>query len=180
MSFNIFNLFKKRSIEPQPIAAASPPDPNVVMAMKNIVALIEKKHKQEGIQIHPPATLVDIARFEQQIGFALPEDFKAFYTICNGFGCTEDIFNMTPLEEITKCDKGDALQGFYFAEYMTNCDMWGLRFIAEGKYEIFNGSYPRVAMTSSLEEFLNHFLEGDVFEKGGLYDWFKELKVRDS
>ena len=107
----------------------------------------------------------------------MPEDFKAFYTICNGFGCTEDIFNMTPLEEITKCDKEDTLQGFYFAEYMINCDMWGLRLTAEGKYEIFNASYPLHSMTSSLEEFLNRFILGNVFEKGGLYEWRDEVEI---
>lgn len=169
MPFNIFKLFKKHSI-------VQPPHASTVASIKKIVELIEKKHKQEGIEIHAPATLVDIGRFEQQIGFPLPEDFKVFYTICNGFGCTEDIFNMTPLEEMSNCDKEDALQGFYFAEYMIVSDSWGLRFTSEGNYEIFNASYPRITMTTSLEEFLNRLLLGNVFEKGGLYDWGDEVE----
>lgn len=179
MQINIFNLFKKRSVA-QPLYTVQPPDIANVTAMKNLVALISKKHKPTGFTMNAAATLTDIARFEQQIGFPLPEDFKAFYIVCNGFGCTEDIFNMTPLEEISNSDEEEGVKGFHFAEYMINSDMWGLRFTTEGNYEIFNASYPLNAMTSSLEEFLNRFLLGNVFEKGGLYYWMEELKISEA
>ncbi len=56
--------------------------------------------------------------------------------------------------------------------------MWGIRITEAGKYEIFNGSYPKKAMTSSLEEFLKKFLKGNVFDNGGLYDRHEELEVK--
>jgi hypothetical protein len=59
---------------------------------------------------------------------------------------------------------------------MIYSDIWGLRLTADGKYEIFNGSFPDIVMTSSLEEFLNRYLKGNVFDTGGLYDWLAELR----
>jgi len=34
-------------------------------------------------------------------------------------------------------------------------------------------------MTQSLEEFLEHFLTGNVFNEGGLYNWQEELGIRE-
>src|SRR6218665_230519 len=106
--------------------------------MKNIIESIVEKHKDTGIEVNAPATLADISIFEQQIGFVLPPDFIAFYTTCNGFGCNEDIFNMSPLAEITRYPQNYGTKWFYFSEYMIYLDMWGLRITTEGKYEIFN------------------------------------------
>jgi SMI1 / KNR4 family (SUKH-1) len=146
------------------------------MAIKNIIESIVQKHKENGIDVNIPATPEDIMVFEQQIGFALPADFKEFYTICNGFGCNEDIFNIIALGDITSYPQDYGANCFYFSEYMIYSDMWGLRFMGHGKYEIFNGSYPDITMTSSLEEFLNRFLKGNVFETDGLYDWHEKLQ----
>jgi hypothetical protein len=147
------------------------------MAIKNIIESIAQKHHESGIDIYPPATLADIKAFEQKIGFALPADFKEFYSICNGLGCNEDIFNIISLADITRHTEDYGSNWFYFSEYMIYSDMWGLRLTADGVYEIFNGSYPAIAMTSSFEEFLGRFLKGNVFETGGLYDWHNELKI---
>lgn len=198
MRFNIFNLFKKPKREvpsqhidttisdpevekpiPPPAAEVKlePPQTAETTNLRIIIEAIIQKHKAYGIEVNKPATSSAIDRFEQQIGFSLPTDFKEFYSICNGFGCTEDIFNMTPIEEVVMYDENFGKKWFHFAEYMIYCDMWGLRQTAEGKFEIFNGSYPLTAMTSSLEEFLNRFLKGDVFEEGGLYRWQEELGI---
>ncbi|MBL7711530.1 MAG: SMI1/KNR4 family protein [Chitinophagaceae bacterium] len=138
--------------------------------MDQIIGLIKQKHKVTGIDINTPANLSDIADFERQIGFSLPTDFKAFYLTCNGFTCHKDIFSIIPLQSITQYPKDFGDNWFYFSEYMIYSDTWGLRLTATGEYEIFNGSYPNKALTSSLSEFLQKFLKGDVFETGGLYD----------
>ena len=148
------------------------------MAIKDLIHSIAKKHKESGIGIYDPATLADINAFEKQIGFSLPPDFIEFYTTCDGFGCNEDIFNMTPLAEIIRDPQHRGKNWFYFSEYMIYSDMWGLRLTDTLQYEIFNGSYPTIAMTSSLEEFLERFLKGNVFDDGGLYDWHDELKIK--
>lgn len=70
------------------------------MEIRELIAAISQKHKETGIVINPPASENEIQRFERQVGFALPEDFKEFYAICNGFSCAEDLYNMTSLSEI--------------------------------------------------------------------------------
>ncbi len=148
------------------------------MDMAEMVNLIRRKHNDSGIDINPPANLPDIAEFERQIGFSLPNDFREFYLTCNGFGCNEDIFNVVPLHEIREHQQDYGNDWFYFSEYMIYCDMWGLRLTSTGQYEIFNGSYPSKTMTSSLAEFLQRFLKGNVFDKGGLYEWHDELGIK--
>ena len=49
---------------------------------------------------------------------------------------------------------------------MIYSDTWGLRLSSKKKYEIFNGSFPEIVMTSSLIEFLNRYLKGNLFEVG--------------
>ncbi len=142
------------------------------MAIKYLVEAIAKKHGAQFITLNAPSTPAKISTFERRTGFILPADFIEFYTICNGFACNEDLFNMTRLSEIT--DYGT--NWFHFAEYMIYADMWGLTRTSDGEYEIFQGNYPGVFMTSSLEEFLTRFLAGNVFEPGGLYDWLEVLK----
>ena len=141
--------------------------------MKELIEAIIEKNQATGIDINPPATLKNIADFEKKVGFILPDEFREFYLIRNGFGCVEDIFNIFPLEKID--DYGT--NWFTFADYMIFSDTWGLRINADDQYEIFNGSYPEIPLTASLTDFLDHFLKGNVFESGGLYDWLKELGI---
>jgi len=142
--------------------------------MKGLIAQIAKKNHKNGIDINPPASLAEIITFEEKIGFKLPTEFKEFYVLCNGFGCNEDVFTMLSLSEIEDYTE----HSFYFSEYMIFSDMWGLRFTPSGKYEIFNGSFPEKTMTTSLVEFLQKFLKGNVFDKGGLYEWQEELGIQ--
>jgi len=145
--------------------------------LRGLVSSIKLKHKAYGIEIHPPASAKAIRDFEKKIGFLLPVDFKNFYSICNGFGCTEDIFNIIPLHEITIHEQNYGQNWFYFSEYMIYCDMWLLEISADGTYTILNASNRHLALTNSLIEFLERFLRGNVFDRGGLYDWQEELKA---
>jgi hypothetical protein len=147
--------------------------------MKEIIELIALKHIRDGIDINPPATRSEISDFESKMGFRLQEEFKEFYLLCNGFACNEDVFNINPLYEICRLPQNYGDNWFYFADYMISSDMWGLRLTSLGQYEIFNGSYPEKVMTSSLKVFLRRFLEGNVFDKGGLYEWHEELGMNN-
>ncbi|NVO85195.1 SMI1/KNR4 family protein [Hymenobacter terrestris] len=146
--------------------------------MKELVGLIRNKHKDSGIDVNIAATISDITTFESQIGFELPDDFRDFFLTCNGFSCDEDIFNIIPLQSIKQHPQDYGYNWFYFAEYMIYSDMWGLRRTVSGQFEIFNGSYPDKTMTSSLKEFLQIFLTGNVFENGGLYEWHDKLGIK--
>ncbi len=86
--------------------------------MKELVSAIAFKHKEQGITVHPPASVDDIHHFEAAIGVNLPQDFIEFYSICNGFECNEDIFNFSPLEDILSHTNNYGKNWFYFSEYM--------------------------------------------------------------
>lgn len=141
--------------------------------MQQLIAAIEAKHQETGIKVNPPASDDAIKSFEKKTGFSLPPDFTAFYSICNGFECDEDLFRMVALEEIIeRRDYGK--DWFHFAEYMIFSDMWSLRKTQNGQYLILNGSFKSI-LTSSLHEFLERFLQGNVFDENGLYAWQDEL-----
>lgn len=143
-----------------------------------ILSAIQQKHSATGITINPPASVAAIERFERNLGFELPADFKEFYSICDGFECEEDQFIMVPLYDILMGHEHNGKDYFHFAEYMTYSDMWAMRIKEANSYEIFNLSYTDIILTSSLQEFLSRFLQGNVFDKGGLYDWHDEVKAK--
>lgn len=148
------------------------------MNVKRMVELVRQKHQNNGVEINPPAKLSDIHNFEKKIGFALPIDFREFYLTCNGFYCNEDLFNMVSLQNIIQYQQNFGNNWFYFSEYMIYSDMWGLRITPTGQYEIFNGLYPTKTITSSLAEFIQRFINGNIFEMSGLYDWHNELGIK--
>lgn len=146
-------------------------------SLQQLVDAIAEKHQAYGITVFPPVNPDAIDQFEKHIGFEMPADFKLFYAVCNGYACTDDIFNFKPLSELILYpdDYGD--NWFCFCEYMIYSDSWGVRCSPDGSYEIYNTSYSSIPMTTSLELFLHHFLRGGVFEPGGLYDWQEELGI---
>lgn len=146
--------------------------------MTKTIALIADKHFKSGIHLNQPASITEINKLEQTIGFLLPKDFKAFYLTYDGFTCIEDTFKFTSLSVIYSNTSNFGKHWFYFSEYRNYHDMWGLRLTSSGKYEIFNGSCPEQAITSSLQEFLTTFLKGHVFDNGGLYEWEEDLGIR--
>jgi len=145
---------------------------------KEIIDAIVQKHRRSGIDVYDSATVAEMVAFEEKIGFPLPKEFREFYSICNGFGCSKDIFNMLSLTQIMHYSQDYGNDWFYFSEYMIYSDTWGLRLSSAKKYEIFNGSFPELVMTSSLLEFLNRYLKGNLFEVGGLYEWHEELGIK--
>jgi hypothetical protein len=149
-----------------------------MLNMKEIIDAIVQKHRSSGIDVYAPATIAEMVAFEEKIGFPLPNEFREFYSICNGFECNEDIFNLLSLTKIMKYREDYGDDWFYFSEYMIYSDTWGLRLTSFNKYEIFNGGSPEISMTSSLLEFLNRHLKGNIFEEGGLYEWHEELGIK--
>jgi hypothetical protein len=147
-----------------------------IMSIKELITAIKQKHARSGIIVHAPAREAELREWEKRTGFSLPGDFRELYSSCNGFECTEDIFNLTPLREIEKYDLPNGKNGFELAEYMIRSDLWYVRKKGDNsKYEISNSQSDAV-LTDSLQEFLERFLRGGVFETGGLYDWQEEIK----
>ncbi|MBC6698676.1 SMI1/KNR4 family protein [Hymenobacter puniceus] len=128
---------------------------------------------QTDITLYAGASEQLIYQFEREMNLILPADFKAFYLFCNGFESEDDMFRMIPLEEILERKQELPSHQFYVAEYLIYCDMWEVELSDQmsGKYRIHNMN---ITLTDSIVEFLNRFLQGGVFEAGGLYDWRQE------
>jgi hypothetical protein len=144
------------------------------VTIKETINAIAAKNQEGGFKLNPPASTDEINSFEAKVGFALPDDFKEFYSFCNGFECNEDIFNFLSLHTIIEnTDYGE--KWFHFAEYMIYSDLWTLKKTAN-TYSIVNLGDKEIILTTSLIEFLVHFLMGNVFEGGGLYDWHETMQ----
>ena len=141
------------------------------MSIRELINQIALKHEGK-VDIHPPAKLQDFELFRKTTGINLPLDFLEFYSTCNGFSCVEDTFQMKPIAEMIDYPEKFGPDWVHFADYLINSDMWTLRTHKNETYEILNwGLKGEIILTGNLSEFLERYLEGDVFDKGGLYDW---------
>ena len=148
------------------------------MNIQHLLDSISQKHEGR-IQLNPPASSHDFDLFQKHVGFRLPADFVEFYSICNGFSCVEDLFQMKPLSEMYEYPSDYESDWIHFSDYMINSDMWTLRILDEHRYEILNwGLKGEIVLTNSLYGFLYRFLQGNVFEEGGLYAWQDEVYER--
>jgi hypothetical protein len=145
------------------------------MVQEQIIEAIRKKQSSTGFEKRPPATTDQVAAFESAFGHRLPNDFKSFYSFCNGFWIGEDDFNFIAIENVLDHEDHYGRNWFYFAEYMTFCDMWAVRVTDTDRYEIYNSSRPEIVLTDSLAAFLERLIRGHVFETGGLIDWMAEV-----
>jgi hypothetical protein len=140
------------------------------MEQKDIISAIENKNAANGFILRSPASKEQIVFFEQLIGCELPDDFLEFYSYCNGFSTEEDMFNITPVEDIISQEQDFGNGWFCFAEYMIFSDTWAVQIIGKNSYEMYSSKLPRKVLTTSLAVFLSSFQTGNVFGKGGLYD----------
>jgi hypothetical protein len=148
------------------------------MSMKDLVDAIVVKHKATGIEVNRAATLDEVIAFENKIGFLLPEEFREFYFTCNGFGCTEDLFNVTSLEKCiteTPAWLSHKENIFFLAEYMIHAEHWSFRPVRNRQFEIIYNTDDLV-LTSSLHAFLSRYLQGGVYYNDGLIAWADELR----
>jgi len=152
------------------------------MQIGDIILTLQTKHRDYGITLYPPATLGDIAHFENKFRIVLPDDIKTFYRFCNGFESAEDLFRIIPLDETYQRDGSVTSNSFFIAEYMIYSDMWEIKInpCDRNDYSIINKpeKYRTTTLTNSIAIFLNRFLQGGVFDKGGLYDWHEEIKEK--
>ncbi|GAB2865380.1 SMI1/KNR4 family protein [Hymenobacter ruber] len=155
------------------------------MNIHGIIAAI--KAGPNDITLYPGAEQSLIDDFEKRMGFNLPADLKVFYQFCNGFESAEDLFRIVPTDEILervdydRAHYGTQSNQLYFAEYLIYCDSWKIEIDSHhpNSYRIYAGpnisGEPGIMLTNSLAEFLSKFLEGGVFNDGGLYKWQEEI-----
>lgn len=150
------------------------------MQINDIIVTLQTKHREYGITLYPEATIGDIAYFEDTYHIALPDDIKTFYRFCNGFESAEDLFRIIPLDETRSNIDRFTSKSFFIAEYLIYCDMWEIEVNPNDRndYSIINKPEKcrTITLTNSFAEFLGRFLQGGVFDKGGLYDWHEEVK----
>lgn len=140
------------------------------MTTQDIINDITQNKIQYGITLNEPATELQIKEFENILKIHLPDDIKEFYKFSDGFESIEDLFRIIRLDEIKGYRNELPKNHFYLAEYMIYSDMWVVKLNDDDTYEILEYSFKTV-LTNSFTEFLERFLKGGVFDKGGLYDW---------
>ena len=148
------------------------------MNILELIQAIAEKHKHEKFVLRPPVSPDRLAIFEKHIGFPLPDDFRTFYTICDGFEMDDDdMFKFADLDEIMKGHGTKEKNAFHFADYLVYSDMWTLKYFGAGDYRIMHLGAKEIILTDSLAEFLGRFLQGGVSDNGGLYDWHDEVRL---
>lgn len=148
------------------------------MILAELVISIIRKQRDNGIRVNPPVSESEIQAAETKLNIQLPPDFKEFYSICNGFDCTDYLFNLVRVKDLFH-DREYGSGGIIFAELMIYSDVWAFRTLKDGNYEIFyaDGDEETI-LTNSLSTFLEKILQGHVLENGGLYQWYDELKSK--
>jgi len=152
------------------------------MAINDIIEVLRTKHRDYGTKLYPAASIGQMETFEHTFKLYLPDDIKEFYRFCNGFESNENLFRIIPLDEITSNTDNYEPYCFYIAEYMIYCDMWSVKLEPENKndYNIFNEGKKYRVLTKLFAGFLERFLAGGVFDRGGLYDWHEEIDKKNS
>jgi len=145
------------------------------MTIQDIINDITLNKARYGIKLDEPAIELQIKELENALKIRLPNDIKEFYKFSDGFESNEDIFRIIKLDEIIQYADELPQNHFYLAEYMIYSDMWVVKLNQDNSaYEILEYSFKTV-LTKSFTEFLERFLKGGVFDKGGLYDWKDEI-----
>lgn len=148
----------------------------------DIIARIKANSEELGITLFAPASSKEIAHFESTMRVKLPDDFVEFYSFTNGFESEEYIFRIIPLDEIIdnlKAPDTYTVQptDFHFAEYLIYSDMWTINInpAIKNNYSIYNKAKNVITLTNSFAEFLDIFLNGNVFN--GLCEWRKRIEA---
>jgi SMI1 / KNR4 family (SUKH-1) len=145
------------------------------MSIPDIIQYLKNHLDQTDITLNKGASDDLIKQFEDVFEVTMPDDIRSFYKFTNGFTSAEDNFSIIPLEKIIDGKTMRSITKLYIAEYMVYCDMWELQ-INRNTVE-YSISYD-ITLTNSFAEFIQRFLAGGVFEKGGLYEWHDEIKAK--
>ena len=150
------------------------------MTIEETIQNIRSKQEELQITLFPRVPERVFDEFEQKLSLKLPEDLRTFYSFSNGFEGGDDLFRIIPLDEILSNMNNAADNKFIIAEYMVYSDIWVLELSAAdaNKYSIFyiGQDSVKITLTGSLAEFIERWMAGGVFGKGGLFEWRKEIK----
>ena len=150
-------------------------DISIYQAINHLKANLDKRM----IELNPPASDELIAEVESFFNITLPDDIKQFYKFANGFESDEDMFGIVPLNDMIENKKRWIDSDLYIAEWLIYGTTWSLE-TNQNDYHINSlddGNEPHFILTKSFPEFLNRFINGGLFEKGGMYDWNNEVRL---
>jgi hypothetical protein len=151
-------------------------------SINEIIAYLQSNAAKTGIMLNPGADAELIKQFEGIYNIKLPDDIRQFYEFSNGFESVDNhIFNLVTLENMIYDKEKYNEPHIWIAEYLIYSDTWELLIDPQdhNKYQIINSNHgdEGITLTHSIAKFLKHFIEGGLFEKNGLYDWYNELFV---
>jgi hypothetical protein len=150
------------------------------MVISDIINYLKTNIHQTDITLNTGASHELIARVEAVRNIKLPDEIREFYEFSNGFNSEEHDFNIIPLEDIADITYHREL---FIAQYLIYCDTWELEIdsINHNDYGIFTmgSDSSKIVLTNSFAEFLQRFLNGGLYGKGGLYDWAEEVQKKN-
>lgn len=155
-----------------------------ILRIEDIMERMRRGEVKESFELIPPVSDGVIEQIEMKLGTALPDDFRKFYSFCNGTTKNVDAFRIIRLEEITrKDDKPDEPEErwkgpyeFPFAEYTLFYEVWAVSIDKNNRnnYIIYNPHKgDRLYYTNSLAEFLERHLNDGLSE--GIFEWAEEI-----
>jgi len=124
--------------------------------------LTDTKNK---VEIKPGISIGQLQEIEKKLDIQLPDDLIRFYTFSNGIEGDELLFNIIPLNDISKLEDniGHYLE---FAEYLIYSEMCFLEIDAldKNKYRIFTQGAPVDSV-----QFQRHYKSNSIFDFIQLY-----------
>lgn len=113
--------------------------------------------KAEGIAVNGPAGNTEISACEATLSFSFPDDFKFFYSLCNGFTEWAMDSRMLSLWSLEKMISENSEDDFIaFADYNANGSQVGY---IRGKDGLFH-DYNREKFCDTFEQFIDHWRAG--------------------
>ena len=122
--------------------------------MNEQTKIINNWHK-ERVSLNPPAVIDQIIDCEKVLDFAFPDDFKNFYSICNGFHdwvMDSKFLSLWPIEKIIE-EHNSSSDFISFCDFLVNSHQIGFIKSNTGIYK----DYDQSKICESFNEFLYHW-----------------------
>ncbi|MEN0053336.1 MAG: SMI1/KNR4 family protein [Mucilaginibacter sp.] len=124
--------------------------------MENWIEEVITKWQLEGVRLNPPAAISDIEEVESILDFRFPEDFKAFYSVINGFDgldWQEHMFTFWPLKLIIEDFEAASDKSFIgFCDFLINSYSIGFVRNRDGIFKSYNYIENKESIARSFEE----------------------------
>ncbi len=152
-----------------------------VFRIEDFLERLQRAESRNAFKLLPSVYDDVVEQVESKLGSAIPDDFRKFYSFCNGTTESVDEFRIITLEEFIKYDeeperRWKAPWEFPFGEYAFFSNVWAVSIDKNNRnnYTIYTPyKDDRLYYTNSLAEFLERYLDEGIYD--GIYKWGDEI-----